>query len=436
MNNAQGKHYGKSLLFIAATFLVLCVWLLREYSLPKLWELILGVRPGWILAAVGLMVLYWLLEAGGLHLAVRRFAPDQQPGTTFCATMIGQFFNCITPFSSGGQPMQAFYLMKRGMALSFASCSLMIKFIVYQFVLTIYSAITLFLCFKTFTSEISAVGWLAFVGFGVNILVITALLCLGFFRGPAEKFLYGIVSLLKKLRIIGQEKAERANARIAKELEEFYDGFAQIRGDIGGILKISLLTAVQLTAFFLIPLCIFYAFGLGRVDILLMICAGAFVLNFTSFIPLPGAAAGAEIGFHTVFGLFFPTRFLSLAILLWRLLTFYLPILVGGIFTATAGVWQKAKPGRSGKGQTDFGILAAGICFFFSGLNRAALCGIIKKTIPNGKEREHGLFIPHAQGAGGRRRQHHPRRQRRHNGGCNGHLRQADRGGVRSAARL
>ena len=319
MNNTQGKHYGKSLLFIAATFLVLCVWLLREYSLPKLWELILGVRPGWILAAVGLMVLYWLLEAGGLHLAVRRFAPDQQPGTTFCATMIGQFFNCITPFSSGGQPMQAFYLMKRGMALSFASCSLMIKFIVYQFVLTIYSAITLFLCFKTFTSEISAVGWLAFVGFGVNILVITALLCLGFFRGPAEKFLYGIVSLLKKLRIIGQEKAERANARIAKELEEFYEGFAQIRGDIGGILKISLLTAVQLTAFFLIP--------------------------------LPGAAAGAEIGFHTVFGLFFPTRFLSLAILLWRLLTFYLPILVGGIFTATAGVWQKAKPGRSGKGK-------------------------------------------------------------------------------------
>ena len=430
MNNAQGKHYGKSLLFIAATFLVLCVWLLREYSLPKLWELILGVRPGWILAAVGLMVLYWLLEAGGLHLAVRRFAPDQQPGTTFCATMIGQFFNCITPFSSGGQPMQAFYLMKRGMALSFASCSLMIKFIVYQFVLTIYSAITLFLCFKTFTSEISAVGWLAFVGFGVNILVITALLCLGFFRGPAEKFLYGIVSLLKKLRIIGQEKAERANARIEKELAEFYEGFAQIRGDIGGILKISLLTAVQLTAFFLIPLCIFYAFGLGRVDILLMICAGAFVLNFTSFIPLPGAAAGAEIGFHTVFGLFFPTRFLSLAILLW-------PADSGGRHLhRDGGRLAEGKTGQSRQGQTDFGILAAGICFFFSGLNRAALCGIIKKTIPNGKEREYGLFIPHAQGAGGRRRQHHPRRQRRHNGGCNGHLRQADRGGVRPAARL
>ena len=105
----------------------------------------------------------------------------------------------------------------------------------------------------------------------------------------------------------------------------------------------SALTAVQLTAFFLIPLCIFYAFGLGKADVLLMICAGAFVLNFTSFIPLPGAAAGAEIGFHTIFSIFFPTHILSVAILFWRLLTFYLPICVGGCFTATAGVWRKNK---------------------------------------------------------------------------------------------
>ncbi len=345
--NGDIKRYVKSLLFIAVTFLLLCAWLVREYSLPKLWELILGVRPAWIVAAMGLMVIYWVMEAAGLRLAVRRFAPHQPPYVTLYATMIGQFFNCITPFSSGGQPMQAYYLMKRGMALSFASCSLLIKFIVYQFVLTIYSAITLGLCFKTFTTEVSAVGWLAFAGFGVNILVITALLCLGFFRGPAEKFLYGVVALLQKLRILKEEKAKAASKRIQKELVEFYEGFAQIRGDISGITKMSILTAVQLTAFFLIPLCIFYAFGLGRADILLMVCASAFVLNFTSFIPLPGAAAGAELGFHTVFSLFFPTQFLSLAVLLWRLLTLYLPILVGGVFTATSGIFGRYTACRS-----------------------------------------------------------------------------------------
>lgn len=340
---ADTKGYAKGLAFIAGTFAVLCIWLLKQYSIQALWKMMLGVRPLWILAALGLMVVYWVFESLGLHLAVSRFVPTQNPGDTFCATMIGQFFNCITPFSSGGQPMQAWYLVKKGVSLSFASCSLLIKFIVYQFVLTIYSALTLLLCFKSFAGRISSIGWLIFVGFGVNLLVITGLLCLGFLRRPTEKVLYGSVSLLKKVKLISEQAASKAKGRIQKELMEFYEGFAQIRQDIGGILAMSALTAVQLTAFFLIPLCIFYAFGLGKADVLLMICAGAFVLNFTSFIPLPGAAAGAEIGFHTIFSIFFPTHILSVAILFWRLLTFYLPICVGGCFTATAGVWRKNK---------------------------------------------------------------------------------------------
>lgn len=340
---ADTKGYAKGLAFITGTFAVLCIWLLKQYSIQALWKMMLGMQPLWILAAMGLMVVYWVFESLGLHLAVSRFVPTQNPGDTFCATMIGQFFNCITPFSSGGQPMQAWYLVKKGVSLSFASCSLLIKFIVYQFVLTIYSALTLLLCFKSFAGRISSIGWLIFVGFGVNLLVITGLLCLGFLRRPTEKVLYGSVSLLKKVKLISEQAASKAKERIQKELMEFYEGFAQIRQDIGGILAMSALTAVQLTAFFLIPLCIFYAFGLGKADVLLMICAGAFVLNFTSFIPLPGAAAGAEIGFHTIFSIFFPTHILSVAILFWRLLTFYLPICVGGCFTATAGVWRKNK---------------------------------------------------------------------------------------------
>lgn len=340
---ADTKGYAKGLAFIAGTFAVLCIWLLKQYSIQALWKMMLGMRPLWILAALGLMVVYWVFESLGLHLAVSRFVPTQNPGDTFCATMIGQFFNCITPFSSGGQPMQAWYLVKKGVSLSFASCSLLIKFIVYQFVLTIYSALTLLLCFKSFAGRISSIVWLIFVGFGVNLLVITGLLCLGFLRRPTEKVLYGSVSLLKKVKLISEQAASKAKERIQKELMEFYEGFAQIRQDIGGILAMSALTAVQLTAFFLIPLCIFYAFGLGKADVLLMICAGAFVLNFTSFIPLPGAAAGAEIGFHTIFSIFFPTHILSVAILFWRLLTFYLPICVGGCFTATAGIWRKNK---------------------------------------------------------------------------------------------
>ena len=204
------KRYGWSLIFLAVTFVLLGIWLTREYSLHDLWELMQEVRLRWLAAATGLMVVYWLLEAAGLHRAIRKVVPTQRLADTLCTTMIGQFFNCITPFSSGGQPMQALHLVKTGVPLSLASCSLMIKFIVYQFILTVYSAVTLLWCFPRMAGRISAIGWLALVGFGVNILVIVGLICLGFFRKPTERFLYGIVKLIRRIGLLTPEQEEAA----------------------------------------------------------------------------------------------------------------------------------------------------------------------------------------------------------------------------------
>lgn len=339
------KQYRWGIIFVGVTFLGMCVFLLEKYRADTLYKLLKEVQVRWILAALVLLIFYWFTEALGLHAVLKKLAPFQRLSDTFCAAMVGQFFNCITPFSGGGQPMQAFYLVKKGVSLSFASCSLLIKFIVYQFVMTVYSAVTLTISFQNFLGRISSVGWLCFFGFGINVAVISGLLCLGFFRKPAETILYGSIDLAARFGWISEQKKQRANQKAEKELEQFYGGFEQMRRDISGIVWIAALTLVQLTALFLIPLCIFYSLGLQGADILFMVCAAAFVLNFTSFVPLPGAAAGAEIGFYTVFGLFFPESLLPFAVLLWRVFTFYLPVLVGGCFTATAGVWgRKDKP--------------------------------------------------------------------------------------------
>ena len=228
MNNAQGKHYGKSLLFIAATFLVLCVWLLREYSLPKLWELILGVRPGWILAAVGLMVLYWLLEAGGLHLAVRRFAPDQQPGTTFCATMIGQFFNCITPFSSGGQPMQVLWLRRRGVPASLGTACVSAKFLGFQTAFLILGGVLGLTNWAAVSEQIYGLRWLVVAGYAVNGGMIV-LVMLTLQRAGIVRWLGGwLVRLGAKLHLVKRPR---------QALERFEASFADYRTALLSLLK-------------------------------------------------------------------------------------------------------------------------------------------------------------------------------------------------------
>lgn len=64
-----------------------------------------------------------------------------------------------------------------------------------------------------------------------------------------------------------------------------------------------------------------------------VVASAAFILMISSFVPLPGASGGAEGSFYMFFRMFFKASgSVSVAILLWRLFTFYLPIVVGVYF--------------------------------------------------------------------------------------------------------
>ena len=53
----------------------------------------------------------------------------------------------------------------------------------------------------------------------------------------------------------------------------------------------------------------------------------------STFIPSPGAAGGAELSYYVIYGSVFETGQLSAAVLLWRIYTFYMPIVVGLFFS-------------------------------------------------------------------------------------------------------
>ena len=100
--------------FAVATFVVMAIWLCTQYTPQRLWELFCSVRLRWLAGAAGLMVVYWVLESTELHLALKRFSPAAGALRHLSSNDDRAIFNCITPFASGGQPMQALYLMKKG----------------------------------------------------------------------------------------------------------------------------------------------------------------------------------------------------------------------------------------------------------------------------------------------------------------------------------
>lgn len=323
-------------IIIAAVFVITFIYVFHVDGARGLWKALEAANPAWLGAAVGLMGIYWMLEALILHLSVKQFHPFQPFSNSLQTAMIGQLFNCITPFASGGQPAQALHLGRAGVPVGACACALTVKFVVYQFVLTVYSSITLLFRFADFSEQIYGLKYLVLAGFTVNTAVIMGLLGVCFGRRGTEKFLENTIRFFTWMKLI--RNPETLCRSMKSQTELFYNSFSAIRKNRRLLAKMGILSAVQLTAYFLIPYTLLRCFHIRPDSVFSMLVAQAFVLNVSSFVPLPGAAGGAEYSFHTMFAMFFPVQLLALAVLLWRIVTFYLPICVG-----TAFLWNGSK---------------------------------------------------------------------------------------------
>ena len=59
------------------------------------------------------------------------------------------------------------------------------------------------------------------------------------------------------------------------------------------------------------------------------------VMIMSSYVPIPGASGGMEYSFVAMFSFFVINAKLSAALLLWRLLTYYVPMIFGGVVFIT-----------------------------------------------------------------------------------------------------
>lgn len=290
----------------------------------------------WLLYGLGLIGLYWFIESKIVHILVSKLHQPIAFKSALKVSMIGQFFSGITPFATGGQPAQLVLLSKAKVPVGKGSSILMSKFIVYQAVLVIYAAILLLLKAKMFLEKVDNIFTLVLIGFGVNFAVIAGLIFISTAKRTNEKLSGKIINLLYKFKIIKEKGTLKE--KIKSHLSDFHDQVALMAGHKHLVVKTVLLTILQLTAYFLVPYCLYRGFGLSGVSVINIVAATAFVLMVTSFVPMPGGSGGAEGGFYLIFGMFFIPKLIVPAILLWRVITYYLWMFIGGMWMLTSKV--------------------------------------------------------------------------------------------------
>ena len=78
---------------IAFVFMIFYVYFVDGFD--NLVNSIQKINVGFLLIAMGLMIVYWLLEALGVHAALRATYPKAKFSRTFMTTLLGQYHSVV-----------------------------------------------------------------------------------------------------------------------------------------------------------------------------------------------------------------------------------------------------------------------------------------------------------------------------------------------------
>lgn len=324
----------KNILGIFFLFLLttLVLYFLLKDDFSNIVSEILSVNVFLLIIAFLFLILYWVSKAAVLYNFARKFNDNYSFKSAFRTLAVTQFFNAVTPFSSGGQPFQIYSLKKNGLTISNATNVTIEEFVVYQIALVFLGILAILgnHIFNIFPYN-GVLSKLVLLGFSINTLVIIILFIIAFGKKSNQFLIKIAINILTFFKIV--KNRDKVLENWNNYINNFHAGAKILIANKKDFCLNILYSFLGLICFYLVPLWILFSMGdFTSFNALQSIIASAYVMLIGSFVPLPGGTGGIEYGFIKFFGVFIinDTKLRAL-MLLWRFITFYMGIILGGI---------------------------------------------------------------------------------------------------------
>lgn len=251
-------------------------------------------------------------------------------------SFLGKYYDAVTPFSTGGQPMQIYYLNSVGISGGNSTAIVMIRYfssiitwIITGACLMIYGAATGVTDGVTGATLLKITGWL---GVGVNAVIPLFLTFFLIFPKSMYSLTVFTVKIGKKLKIVKNE--ERVTAKAFKAVDDFKSSFKVMATTPLNLILLILVSFGEAFLTFSIPYFVMKAFSCEVGGMFLTVTSlNAFATFGVSFIPTPGNSGVVEslgaLAFSAAAG-----SVLAWSVLFWRLGVYYIYILIGLFISA------------------------------------------------------------------------------------------------------
>lgn len=326
----KGKRWIGGALLIALIAVTMYL-LLRGQSLSQLAQILRGLNKGWLLAGLGLMFVFVGCEAMCSHLILERLGHKVAYRKCLGFSFVGFYVSSITPSATGGQPAQIYYMSKNGVPAAHGALNMMLIAACYQVTVLLYALAGALFELPKLGELGTGLHLMLLYGTVVQLGLTAWMLCFMFLPNAAAKLMNALLRLGVKVRVIRDR--EGAQARLELQMEEYRRGAVCLRQNPGLLPALLGLTFLQMTALYLVPYCVYLAFGLAGHGIWELVGAQAVLTLATSSIPLPGAVGASEGGFLEMFALFFGSALVTPAVLASRGISFYAFLVISGLVT-------------------------------------------------------------------------------------------------------
>lgn len=249
---------------------------------------------------------------------------------------LGKFYDNITPFATGGQPMQIYYLHKKGLSGGVSSAVIFIKYFVWMISWLVVSLL-LMACNtgvigrienSAWRTVISVCGW---IGLGINMLL--PLMVLLFVAVPklANKLASLVVGAGAKIKIVKdkQKTLEKAD----KVVNDFRSSFIIMSHHPVLFVALIILCVAEVSLTFALPYFIMRMFsGITSPDVSTLFYVTAlnvYVIMAVSVIPTPGNTGAMEGLGALAFSAFCTGSVQFWSMLGWRFAVYYVFIVIG-----------------------------------------------------------------------------------------------------------
>ena len=321
---------------LLAALIGLTFWvLMRDQDLPMILQVLGGIQPVYLFAGMAMVIVFVCCESVIIKILLRSAKVKEPLYRCISYSFIGFFYSMVTPSATGGQPMQALYMRRNGIRVGTASVVLILVTIEYKSVLIVAGLLLALFCRPLMLSLDPVIRILFWVGFGLNVLFVAALMVMVFLPEFAHKLVRKLFGMLSHIRFLHLTKSRLA--KVENTMDVYAEASSMILGNGRTIFITQLITFVQRLIQFSLTFLAYRSLGLSGTHLFPIAGRQAFVAVSTDMLPTPGALGFNEFVYMRIFLPVFGSDFATtVSLTISRGFSYYFLVAVSGIVTLAA----------------------------------------------------------------------------------------------------